>query len=189
MKFPRVHLFVDAKCPALVSGKITGWAAPSKLVAMIGTGDVQRAPDGSSPAGALRWWREGCEPSPPEVQIIIEGELMAGLLLGLGEHVRDIYYFADKEAMDKAETFERIYTQYRDFQSLICEAVKAFEGLDAELSKLDPEYKDLNLSGSMEIVAELDLGDSPSIPGLLFELADRYAAELSPAKSLELKAA
>ena len=189
MKFPRVHLFVDAKCPALVSGKITGWAAPSKLVAMLGIRDVQFAPDGSSAAGALRSWREGYELSSPEIQIIIEGELMSGLLLGLGDHIRDVYCFADKDAMDRAETFSRLCEHHRAFQQSVSRAEDCFDALHVALSQVDPDLEDPDTCASVEIVAELGLGDAPSMPGVLVELAGRYAAELAPAKSQERRAA
>ncbi len=189
MKFPRVHLFVDAKCPALVSGKITGWAAPSKLVAMLSAGDAQLAPEGSSSAGTLRTWRGSYEPSSPEVQLIIEGELTAGLLLGLGDHIRDVYCFSNKGAMDQAETFARLCEHHRAFQQSVSRAEDCFDALHVALSEIDPDFEDLDTCASVEIVAELGLGDVPSLPGALVELADRYAAELAPAKAQERKAA
>jgi len=189
MKFPRVHLFVDAKCPALVSGKITGWAAPSKLVAILSPENTQHSPDGGSAAKALRQGRMQHKAATREVQIIIEGELMSGLLLGLGDHIWDVYYFADRGAMDKAETFERLSTLYRAFQQLVIQVESEFDTLHTELSEIVPEHERLDTFGAIEIVNELGLGDIPNTPELLIELADRYAAELAPAKSLELKAA
>ena len=44
MKFPRVHVFVDSNCPALLSGKISSWVAPSKLVAMLSPKNTQFSP-------------------------------------------------------------------------------------------------------------------------------------------------
>lgn len=189
MKFPPVHIFVDAQCPALVSGKITGWAAPSKLVAMLGTRNVQFAPDGSSPAETLRSWRKEYGSSSPEIQIIIEGELTSGLLLGLGDHIKDVYCFADKDAMDQAETFAQVCEHHRAFQQSVSRAEDYFEVLHRALSEIDPDAEELDTCAAVEIVAELGLGDVPSMPEVLVKLAGRYAEEFSPAKSQERKAA
>jgi hypothetical protein len=189
MKFPRIHVFVDSNCPALLSGKVSAWVAPSRLVAMLSPKSTQFSPAGASSASALRWWRAERELRTPEVQIIIEGELMSGLMLGLGDYIRDIYYLADQEAICQIEAFERIHLQHCTFLRSVIKAEEAFDSLYTALSEKDPNHEGLDTSASVEIAAELDLSESPSIPNVLAELADRCAADLSKLACKERKAA
>jgi hypothetical protein len=189
MKFPRAHVFVDSNCPALLSGKISSWVAPSKLVAMLSPKNTQFSPQGAAAASALRWWRAYREIRTPEVQIIIEGELMTGLALGLGNYIRDIYYFANQEAMDKAEAFERLHLQHCTFVRSVTKSEEVFESLYTALSEMAPSHEGLDTSASVEIAAELGLGEPPNIPNVLAELADRCATNLSRTQSQQRKAA
>ena len=174
MNFPRFHVFVDAECPALTSGRITSLVAPSKLVAMLSPQSTQYAPLGSESSKILRSWHTRHEDTAPEVQIVIEGELMSGLLLGLGGHIKGIYRFADADALSRADLFAELDAHFDDFSCAVSQASDVFDNIVATLERIDPDGEGLDSSVSAEAEAQLSGGHSA-----IAEAMDRIAQRLS----------
>jgi len=114
---------------------------------------------------------------------------MTGLALGLGDYIRDIYYFANQDAIEKAEAFQRLHLQHCAFVRSVTKSEEVFESLYTALSEIAPYHEGLDTSASVEIAGELGLGEPPNIPNVLAELAERCATNLSPTQSQQRKAA
>lgn len=188
MNFPRFHVFVDAECPALTSGKISSWVAPSKLVAMISPQSTQYAPLGSESSKILRSWHTRHEDTGPEVQIVIEGELMSGLLLGLGGHIKGIYRFADADALSRADLFAELDAHFDHFSYVVSQASDVFDDIVVTLEQIDPDGEDLDSSVSAEAEAQLSGGHS-AISEAMDRIAERLSIGFSSALSDQKKAA
>ena len=180
MTFPRVHIFVDPTCPALTSGKITLWAKPATLVTMISPLNLQVAPLGASAAKAIHSWRKKDAYGMPEVQLIIEGELMSGLVLGLGPYITGVYRFKDAQSMARAEAFEQIDDLLYEFGSAVSESTETLRRVVSAIEHLDPLSSRLDVDTAEEIAAELGASDHsvlmPEIKALAESFATDYAA-------------
>lgn len=181
MSFPRVHLFVDSSCPALISGNITGWTQPAKLVAMIGPYNRQVSPLGSTAARAIHSWHklahERHQRSKPEVELIIEGELPLLLVLGLGHYITGVYRFADAQSMQRAEEFEQINEYLEDFSSAVSRVSTALSNAVSGINELNTAGESLDISVTEEIDAELHASDSSALAQAMQELAAGFAVD------------
>jgi len=173
MNFPRFHVFVDAECPALTSGKITSWVSPSKLVAMISPRSSQNAPPGSESARIIRSWRTRHEAIRPEVQIVIEGELMTGFLLGLKEYITDVYQFDDSQAVIQADFFAQLDEDLDDLSCAVNQASDALDKFIWHLEKIDPETVGLDTSVPQEAEAQL-FGGHSAVSEAIDRIAERF---------------
>lgn len=177
MNFPRVHLFVDPACPALTSGKITLWAKPARLVAMISPQNHQVSPPGASAVKAIHSWRKRDRYGMPEVQLILEGELMSGLVLGLGPYITGVYRFKDAQSMARAEAFEQIDDLLDEFGSAVSEATETLRQVVSALEEIDPMGSRLDIDTAEEIAAELDASDHSVLIPEIKALAESFAAD------------
>jgi len=183
MNFPRFHVFVDAGCPALTSGKITSWVAPSKLVAMISPKSSQNVPPGSESARIIRSWRTRHGAIQPEVQIVIEGELMTGFLLGLKEYITDVYQFDNSQAVIQADLFAQLDEDLNDFSCAVSQASDALDNFIWHLKEIDPESAYLDTSVPQEAEAHL-FGGSSAVSEAIDRIAERFVFKplLGPAE-------
>ena len=161
MKFPRVHVFIDASCPALTSGKLSIWAKPAKLISLISPTNENLSPDGAEAAKSIRWWRSRQTPRRAEVQMILEGDISTGLMTGLGNHILDTLRFVDDEAIFKAELFAQLVEDTIDFEESARSAAVAFESFHETLFEIDPGGDHAEASLLQELDAMLN-GNSPS---------------------------
>ncbi len=176
MNFPRFHVFVDASCPALTSGKISSWVAPSKLVAMVSPQSTQYSPAGSEAAKIIRGCRTRHAIRKPEVQIIIEGELMTGLLLGLGDYILDVYRFGNVAAMHQADLFEQLDGQFDAFSYAVSQATDEFDNIISTIEQIDPGREGLDTSMVDEAAVQVSGGHS-AIAEAMDQIAERFASD------------
>ena len=183
MNFPRFHVFVDAECPSLTSGKITSLVAPSKLVAMLGPQSNSYLIPGGQASRTIREWRKRDEGNAPEVQIVIEGELMTGLLLALGGYITDIYQFDDDQADDKADLFAELDEHFGNFLCAVAQASDSLDHVVWGLEEIDPEGADLDTSVPQEAEAHL-FGGHSAVSEAIDRIAERFLFKpsLGPAK-------
>jgi hypothetical protein len=173
MNFPRFHVFVDAECPALTSGKITSWVAPSKLVAMISSKSTPNLIPGGEASTIIREWRRRDEGNEPEVQIVIEGDLMTGFLLRFKDHITDIYQFDDAQAIDEADSFARLDSDFDDYICAVNQASDALDKLVWRLEEIDPETMGLDISAFHEAEAHL-FGGHSAVSEAIDRIAERF---------------
>jgi hypothetical protein len=183
MNFPRFHVFVDADCLALTSGKITSLVAPSKLVAMLTSQSTSYLIPGSEASTIIREWRKRDEGREPEVQIVIEGELMTGFLLLFREHIHDIYQFENARAIAQADHFARLDSDFDDFICAVNQASDALDKLVWRLEDINPETLDLDISALHEAEAKLS-GGHAAVSEAIDHIAERFVFKpsLGPAK-------
>ncbi len=148
MDHPRIHLFVDAKCPALLKGHLTQWAKPGSLLAVIGPNDDQYAPEDAEEVATIRQQRSSYRNPLAEVHIIVEGKLSSSLLIGLGESVLDIIYIKDE---DDSEATYQIAETIKDGQRVL----RAYESLvdcnEAFLQQFNLVTEELDYDPDLEI--------------------------------------
>jgi hypothetical protein len=189
MRFPRTHLFVDANCPALVSGKLSTWAKPATLVSVIGHRNQQLSPPGAAAALAMHSWRTRHDPEQAVVQVLIEGGLSMNLMLALGESIVSTIVFADMEQIEQAETFAELVDYASDFEASVRGAQAAYESFLETLFHLNPS-SDCYDGDILEEVEAMTTSDQPSrLLEALDQLAENLCSQNHPTEIASHKAA
>jgi len=178
MKFPRTHLFVDKKCPALVSGRISLLAAPSMIVGIISTRDKQLSPPGAEPAWVIRSLRDphcGGAPEIDEVQIVLEGEIQSGLILLLSEYIKDVLCFESEKSLEKAERLADVQKRYEYFKETCEFGRNEFIEIIERLEEICPSLKSTEDAVSDEIRYVLEGWPQSDLVAAIDEMASDFS--------------
>jgi hypothetical protein len=103
MNYPRTHIFVDEKCPALAQEHLATWAKPGTLICVIRPGETNLKAEDGYQVRAIRDVRDLYEFTTPEAQIIIEGLPSSNLWFALSSFVRDVIYVKDEKVSAQIE--------------------------------------------------------------------------------------
>jgi hypothetical protein len=103
MNYPRIHIFVDEKCPALAQVHLATWAKPGMLTCVIRPGETNLKAEDAYQVRAIRDVRDLYEFTTPEAHIIIEGLPSSNLWFALSSFVREVIYVKDEKVSAQIE--------------------------------------------------------------------------------------
>ena len=117
MNYPRTHIFVDEKCPALAQEHLATWARPGKLTCVIRPGNTNLNAEDADQVRAIRDVRDLYEFTTPEVHIIIDGLPSSNLWFALSGFMRDVIYVKDKKISAQIDMISDAIGRLGDLQT------------------------------------------------------------------------
>jgi hypothetical protein len=173
MNYPRTHIFVDEKCPALAQEHLATWAKPGTLTCVIRPGETNLKAEDAYQVRAIRDVRDLYEFTKREVHIIVEGLPSSNLLFGLSSFVRDVIYVKDEKVNAQIEVIFSAIDRLDDLQAA---HNHLNEASDALIYSLNEAVENLDSS----VVLDLDLLDGfteesfESFQGIVNSLVDEF---------------
>jgi hypothetical protein len=117
MNYPRTHIFVDEKCPALAQEHLATWAKPGTLICVIRPGETNLKAEDAYQVRAIRDVRDLYEFTKREVHIIVEGLPSSNLWFGLSSFVRDVIYVKDEKVSAQIDMISDAIGRLGDLQT------------------------------------------------------------------------